>query len=602
MDNTSPSKKPFIIVGQDDLLSDEPSSPFHAMEEEGDSMMVKANPSDFSLPDQEEQVEAKDGILLVRMSNSSTRSAALEVEKGSTEDDDNSSTYSTLKVFEGSADFDYDMQAVTNSKWNFGKTKRGIIKVFYMSVFAILGVLMRMILAQFFGEECKNPGTIGWLKAGQPLCVTADGETSISGGIIFADFPANLLGSFIMGLMQGTDTMDLPKSLPIAWLHEDHRFQSDSTIHLAIKTGFCGSLTTFSSWNSEMVMMFLGEDSDRGSLIFRALFGYFIGVETCIASFILGKNIARYIFAKVNPTLQLEASESERRKKSGVYINTELSDIERRFLSGFNMGEHEVYIQAEALHQLEKWRVSTEESRRHGHNTLPLLTDVEYQAMVLDEPLTRELIVPSIEAGWDIEALENWVYMKKKLGLRRGAGLITPHEFKFIPAFLLFVTVFCLLVVGLFSVGSEDAYSTTYKTMIYAGLLAPTGALLRWKLSNLNGSIQKYNWFPLGTFAANVFACILSASMIALEEYFYDYKSFWAVGTVRAVKVGFTGCLSTVSTFVAEVAGFFKSPNPIYGYLYVAISIFTSALCGAIAFSLIDIDYDEGDGYYEGRM
>ena len=111
MDNTSPSKKPFIIVGQDDLLSDEPSSPFHAMEEEGDSMMVKANPSDFSLPDQEEQVEAKDGILLVRMSNSSTRSAALEVEKGSTEDDDNSSTYSTLKVFEGSADFDYDMQA-----------------------------------------------------------------------------------------------------------------------------------------------------------------------------------------------------------------------------------------------------------------------------------------------------------------------------------------------------------------------------------------------------------------------------------------------------------------------------------------------------------
>ncbi len=457
----------------------------------------------------------------------------------------------------------------------------------------MFGALLRMVLAQLFGEECKNPGTIGWLKAGQPLCVTADGEQSISGGIIFADFPANLLGSFIMGFMQGTDTMDLPKPIPIAWLNENHPFQSDKTIHLAIRTGFCGSLTTFSSWNSEMVMMLLGEDADKGSLIFRALFGYFIGVETCIASFILGKNIARYIFSLVNPALNLEAAEAARVKVCGVYINTELADYERRFLSGFEMGQYDTHINTDAVVQLEKWKLSTEECRRHGHQLLPLLTDVEYQTMVLDEKLERDLIVPAVEAGWDIESLENWVYMKRKIEELKGGGLITPRDFKFTPAVSIFLILFILCFTGLFALGDGDTYTVTYRTMLYACLMAPTGTLLRWKLSSFNGRISKHNWFPVGTYAANVLGSLLSATMIALETHLYGYKSFWQMGSARAVKVGFAGCLSTVSTFVAETSGFLKSTNPIRAYVYVILSIASSAALGALAFHTLhkDIDY-----------
>jgi len=57
-------------------------------------------------------------------------------------------------------------------------------------------------------------------------------------------------------------------------------------IHLAIRTGFCGSLTTFSSWNSEMVILMLGA-GHRQSLVFRGLLGYFIGIETGLAYFCL---------------------------------------------------------------------------------------------------------------------------------------------------------------------------------------------------------------------------------------------------------------------------------------------------------------------------
>ena len=66
------------------------------------------------------------------------------------------------------------------------KKKRAVVTVICMSTFAILGVILRIFIAQLFGEECKNPGTVGWLKASQPLCVTASGEASLEGGIIFA--------------------------------------------------------------------------------------------------------------------------------------------------------------------------------------------------------------------------------------------------------------------------------------------------------------------------------------------------------------------------------------------------------------------------------
>lgn len=61
------------------------------------------------------------------------------------------------------------------------------VTVLYMSVFAVLGSLLRIVLAQLFGEECKNPGTVGWLKSEAALCVTASGQFIREGGIIYSD-------------------------------------------------------------------------------------------------------------------------------------------------------------------------------------------------------------------------------------------------------------------------------------------------------------------------------------------------------------------------------------------------------------------------------
>ena len=56
----------------------------------------------------------------------------------------------------------------------------------YLSIAAILGTFLRIAMAQLFGDECANPGTVGWLAASSPLCVTKDGDSEREGGIVFA--------------------------------------------------------------------------------------------------------------------------------------------------------------------------------------------------------------------------------------------------------------------------------------------------------------------------------------------------------------------------------------------------------------------------------
>ncbi len=234
MDSLAVSPTPFVRMNEETHAENCQTSPLHSTEEQCETHDMPIVQTDGSTTDT--RMNASEDIFE-------------ETNIPVAPDYSNFDIEGDLKVYRGHADFDLELQQVSNSKWNFGKTKRGVIKFLYISIFAIIGSILRILLAQLFGEECRNPGTVGWLKAGQPLCVTANGEASIEGGIIFADLPANLLGSFVMGLMQATDTMDLPKTFPVAWLSADSPFQSYDIIHFAIKTGFCGSLTTFSSWN-----------------------------------------------------------------------------------------------------------------------------------------------------------------------------------------------------------------------------------------------------------------------------------------------------------------------------------------------------------------
>ena len=127
----------------------------------------------------------------------------------------------------------------------------------YLSVFSIFGSILRVFLARFFGEDCESHSVTDFLTPlSRQICVTASGRTLQTGGALFMDLPANMIGSFVMGLI--TPPPDTDYKLRIPWFRKDNPIQRDDMLHSAFTFGFCGSLTTFASWNSQMVVMMVG--------------------------------------------------------------------------------------------------------------------------------------------------------------------------------------------------------------------------------------------------------------------------------------------------------------------------------------------------------
>jgi len=107
-----------------------------------------------------------------------------------------------------------------------------------------------------------------------------------------------MLGSFIMGFMTSFG-VGWP---PLACLSHGHPLQNEKGLHVGIKTALCGCLTTFSSWNSQMVLMMDGTANPYlGQQILAALFGYTIGLQAAIISFRGGRTVAAWFHLGKNP-------------------------------------------------------------------------------------------------------------------------------------------------------------------------------------------------------------------------------------------------------------------------------------------------------------
>lgn len=391
-----------------------------------------------------------------------------------------------------------------------------------------------------------------------------------------------------MGMMQPGSALDLPNNIAVAWASSSSFFQGWDIIHLAIKTGFCGSLTTYSSWNAEMVVMTFGTgDVSKTSQVVSALFGYIIGMESALGSYVFGTTIATFIHRWRNPRNAEEADAARKRAMEGVYMNHDLPEFERRYLPDLEMDHMEDTVHGVAY--LERWRLSTRDARHVNHEFLPALCEIENAMLINEQPFSAEAQGVAEIAGWDLEAVSEWA----KLNPRAASEPPTSSLLFTIPvSVLLFVTLALPILLGLIFVNDlDDAYQVTYRTMFYSACLAPFGALLRWNLSALNGKLfGDLNWIPTGTLIANVTGSVISVVMVALELNMAA-DGFWTVGTLRAIKVGFCGCLTTVSSFVSEVNSLMKrKPNHYQAYLYILMSLLTSFILASAVYAWIVYD------------
>jgi fluoride ion exporter CrcB/FEX len=308
---------------------------------------------------------------------------------------------------------------------------------------------------------------------------------------------------------------------PLPWFRVDHHLQRHTALHVGFKLGFCGCLTsctliiigvrwcwvchllllkvTFhvfeyiyiyihhavSSWNTQMVVMMDGTNTDFGPQVATALFGYLIGGTTAVSSFIFGRHVFEWLRSQHTPS---EAPSVE----NG---NTAESEIQS--------------LQADCSADGQRYRCGM-----------------------------------------------NLVWTKYSL-IVAVAGLF-----------------------GAFAFGDAVEGILFYRQMWMAMVLSPFGAILRWRLSELNTRELRWTgveWFLWGTFLANIVAVVISILTEALvSQVDADDESFdWVKPAMGAVAVGFAGSLSTVSTMVAEM--FFRD-TPGQAHIYWLSTILCSML------------------------
>lgn len=117
-------------------------------------------------------------------------------------------------------------------------------------------------------------------------------------------------------------------------------------------------------------------------------------------------------------------------------------------------------------------------------------------------------------------------------------------------------------------------------------IFSPLGALLRFYLSrHLNSRVPS---FPLGTFTANIIGTVIEAVCYVLQHtdnvvLRNDLVDTDACTVLQGLTQGFCGCLTTVSTWVAELDGLRRRHAWVYGLMSVAVALgFQVAIMGSV--------------------
>lgn len=119
-------------------------------------------------------------------------------------------------------------------------------------------------------------------------------------------------------------------------------------------------------------------------------------------------------------------------------------------------------------------------------------------------------------------------------------------------------------------VGDASWSQETWRSQaLFALVFAPPGCLLRFYTSlHLNGRIKA---FPLGTFAVNIFGTAMEAMFLDLQR--VPIGGMVGCQVLQGVSDGFCGCLTTVSTWVAELTGLRLRHAYFYGVMSVIMAL-----------------------------
>ncbi|XP_010521240.1 PREDICTED: uncharacterized protein LOC104800187 isoform X2 [Tarenaya hassleriana] len=153
---------------------------------------------------------------------------------------------------------------------------------------------------------------------------------------------------------------------------------------------------------------------------------------------------------------------------------------------------------------------------------------------------------------------------------------------------IMLVTLGVLLSVSAVLLAKEFRKGTSEAELWFGCLVAAPGVWLRWLLARLNGrglgkGGRLLRWVPFGTLIANLSAAFAMAALATLKR---SVKTRDCNTVASSIQFGLLGCLSTVSTLMAEFNAMRESIFPWRAYAYALFTISTSFLVGILLYSL----------------
>lgn len=437
-----------------------------------------------------------------------------------------------------------------------------------LALWSELGVLTRIYVDRLFNDGCSD----GW-----GLCLTSERATDKHYGAQFYDLPANMLGCFVMGLLSTGSVLGLKHSKKtLAILPESHRLQGDKELQVGLRTGYCGSLTTFASWELSLLQLLIGSKAGDGGQWQQWLWGFIIGFELAYASHLVGEHAA--LFA--HTWLLREGSQEPQQELNKLERPTEAQE------------EQEDLYGADELNDVTDGRNTASKDNAHGqHNQdgIQLRHIARPDATVhdiYDTADSQQVMVSQSHASQPTQHdLESSRQTQRNYPTKanKQKSSSKPSRHLNLPIVTVTCGLLCVVLTALWIVlailDSERKHSGR-RQQWFALLFAPFGCILRWLLSKLNTMEHRpLPWFPVGTFAANMIACAVDFIIAGITNRYT--LGYWPMVILPAIRVGYAGSLSTVSTFIAEVRAQLQGwPEKLHGYIYPFITISTGVILG----------------------
>ena len=338
---------------------------------------------------------------------------------------------------------------------------------------------------------------------------------------------------------------------------------------------------------------------DFKGLWIKGFFGYLIGLELALISYSAGQQIAILIHRYTNPFHAKEADVMKKAPETHIYHHRELPDFERQYLSSILEKEYTERLRKDfpqLIEKLNEWKESTSDHRKPFGPLIEELKEIECVciAQKCDKDIRHDLREVAEQTGWNIDALQEYMLLKRSASAPSKNDPKLTYSSSIHLSSLIIVLTLVILILILILPKLETGMNHDYKNFYVfclAIILGPFGAITRWLLSKYNGSLKaELKWVPIGTFAANFLASVISIVIGGVIANSDISISDTTECVLRAISVGAVGSTSTVSSFVAEINKLMVSfPIHLWSYSYVFVTLVTCCMICSLIYYVLSV-------------